>query len=270
MSGRDAVTQAQLIDYARSVGWRLRPGNDASMIASRDERVVALPASGLRYSVEDSTRLVAALNPAPYVAPARGRPGSPEFAQVLDRYRLTGLPTVGVGRRWGPQVPRVREPSEHAQPLPAIDRDVEAVAKQRWHWAQPWYPRSVTAENRDDVLRRTAMWKPETKRGTKATKWRPCSHVAICMWASSSRHLHGEDDDHVSTLIGAKDPRTVRRAIAIGNETWASLGGWPWATREAGALGANWWESGDVWDALATAVDRAVRRAQALMPALES
>lgn len=269
VSGQDAISQAQAIDYARMSGWALRSGQNASMIASRDEREVVLPASGVQYSVEDSAKVVAALKPYPHVPPARGRPGSPEFAEVLHRYHLTGLPAVGVGRRWGPQVPQIREPTEEAPDLLAIDRDMEAVAKQRWHWAQPWHPGSVTAENRDDVLRRTALWTPETKRGTKATKWRPCSHLAICMWASSSRHLHGQHDDHIADLIEAKDPRTVHRAIGIGNQTWACLGGWPWATRDEGALDASWWESDDVWDALAAAIDRRLRRAQALASALK-
>lgn len=131
VSGQDAVSQLQLIEFARASGWALRPGDSSSMIASRDEREVVLPASGLTYSREESARLVAALSPAQYVPPARGRPGSPELAQVLHSYRLTDLPTVGVGRRWGPQVPQIREPAEDAPDLVAIDRDMEAVARQR-------------------------------------------------------------------------------------------------------------------------------------------
>ena len=250
VSGQDAVSQAQLIDYAQLCGSTLRPGENASMIASRDKRVVLLPASGMSYSVQDSARRMEALNRAPYVPPARGRPGSPELAQVLHSYQLTGLPAVGVGRRWGPQVPQIREPSTDAPALLTIDRDMEAVATQRWHWAQPWYPSSVTVENRDEVLRRTARWKPETKRGAKATKWRPCSHVAICKWASCSRHLHGEDDDHVGALIEGQGPadnpaRDRHRQPHLGSSRRVAPG-----ARDAGALTATWWESDDIWDAL--------------------
>jgi hypothetical protein len=80
-------------------------------------------------------------------------------------------------------------------------RTLAAVAKQRWPWAQPWHPGTVTAENRDEVLRRTELWSPETKRGSKAIKWQPSRHVAICMWAASGRCLHGWDDEDVPGLV---------------------------------------------------------------------
>jgi hypothetical protein len=247
----------------------VRPGDNASVIASREDREVVLPASGIAYSVEDSARLVGELNPSPWVPPARGRPGSPAFAEVIAAYRRTGLPTVGVGRRWGPLLPQIRDPTDDAPPLQRIDQDVEAVARQRWSWAQPWHPETVTIENRDDVLKRTALWQPETKSGKPATKWQPSRHVAMCMWASCHRHVSGKEDEGVAELIGAKDPRTVRRAIARGNQVWASLGAWPWAARDSGALAVDWWESDDIWEALSAEVALRVRRGQQLITALQ-
>jgi hypothetical protein len=270
VSGQDAVTQAQTMDHARILGWSLRPGEPGSMIASRDGRDVVLPPSALRYSVEESARLVGELNPSPYVAPARGRPGSPELAELLHCYRVTGLPTVGVGCQWGPLAPQIRQPTADAPALKTIDEDMWAVARQRWHWAQPWYPSSVRAENRDEVMRRKALWSAETKAGKTATKWRPCSHVAICMWASSARTLDGESDDGLSELIEAKDRRTVRRAIKIGSKTWASLGAWPWATREDGALGAGWSDADEIWQALREHIDRIARRTRRLAELLST
>lgn len=72
VSGQDALSQAQMMDHARTLGWSLRPGEIGSMIASREGREVGLPPSGLKYSVDESARLVGELNPSPYVAPARG------------------------------------------------------------------------------------------------------------------------------------------------------------------------------------------------------
>lgn len=248
VSGQDTVSQAQIMDHARMLGWKLRPGETGSMIASRDESDVVLPSSGLKYSVEMSAQLVAALNPHPYVPPGRGGPGSPELDELIRLYRLTDLPTVGVGRRWAPFLPQIREPDDGAPALRSLDEDMQAVAEQRWEWAQPWHPESVTAENRDDVQRRSKLWRAETKSGKPATKWRPCSHVAICMWASCSRHLNGKSDDWIGEhVIEAKDPRTIRRAIAIGNKAWASLGAWPWAASHDGALDAHWSDDDEVW-----------------------
>lgn len=239
------------------------------MIASRaGHDDVVLPASNVRYSVEESARLVGALDPHPYFEPGRGPPGSAELEALLHLYHLSGLPMVGVGRRWGPKVPQLREPSEKAADLSAIDKDMEVVANQRWPWAQPWYPEAVTIENRDEVLQRAGRWRPETKRGVRATKWRPCTHVAICMWASSARHLHGQGDDQIMELLEAKDPRTARKAIDIGNRTWAELGGWPWATWESGALKADWWTSDDVWNGLEREIDGRVRVARRLAESL--
>jgi hypothetical protein len=254
-----------MVDHARTLGWSLRTGDNAALIAARDGREVVLPASGLRYSVTESARLLAELNPSPYVPPGRGGPGSRELDEVIHFYRVTGLPTVGVGRRWGPFVPQIRDPTHDAPTLRSIDEDMQAVAEQRWDWAQPWHPRSVTAENREEVARRRELWRPETRRGGVATKWRPCSHVAICMWASSSRHLHGEAGGFISeNIIEAKDPRTVRRAISIGSKAWAALGAWPWATRGDGALDDGWHEEDVIWTALWEHVDRLARRARRL------
>jgi len=123
----------------------------------------------------------------------------------------------------------------------------------------------VTAENRDELARRRELWRPATRRGHPATKWRPCSHVAICMWASSSRCLHGNAIDFIGEkVIEAKDPRTVRRAISIGSEAWASLGAWPWATRDGGALGDDWTDDDEIWSVLCDHVDRLARRARRL------
>lgn len=265
VSGQDAVSQAQMVEHARTLGWSIRTGENASMIAALDGREVALPASGVKYSTEESARLVAELNPSPYVPPGRGWPGSRELAEVIHFYHVTGLPTVGVGRRWGPLVPQIRDPAHDFPTLRSIDEDMQAVAEQRWDWAQPWHPGSVTAENRDEVARRRELWRPETRRGDPATKWRPCSHVAICMWASSSRHLHGNAIGFIGEkVIEAKDPRTVRRAISIGSNAWASLGAWPWATREDGALGDGWADEDEIWTALWDHVDRLARRARRL------
>lgn len=85
------------------------------------------------------------------------------------------------------------------------------------------------------------------------------------MWASSARHLHGYDTGFIGErIIEAKDPRTVGRAISIGSNAWASLGAWPWATREDGALGEDWADEDAIWDALWEHVDRLARRARRL------
>jgi hypothetical protein len=264
-SGQDAVSQAQMVDHARTLGWSFRTGENAALIAALDGREVVLPASGVKYSIGESARLVAELNPSPYVPPGRGRPGSRELAEVIHFYRVTGLPTVGVGRRWGPFVPQIRDPARDAPTHRSIDEDMQAVAEQRWDWAQPWHPDSVTAENRDEIARRRELWRPETRRGGPATKWRPCSHLAICMWASSSQQLHGNATGFIGeNVIEAKDPRTVRRAISTGSKAWAPLGAWPWATREDGALGDDWSDEDEIWAALWDHVDRLARRVRRL------
>ncbi|MGZ4331010.1 MAG: hypothetical protein ACXVH3_27900 [Solirubrobacteraceae bacterium] len=117
-------------------------------------------------------------------------------------------------------------------------------------------------------MRRSALWKPATKRGKTATKWQPCRHVAICMWASSARHVSGQEDERVGELIEAKDPRTIRRAVGIGDRSWASLGAWPWATREDGALPIDWWQLNDIWEALADQIALRMRRGERLVATL--
>ena len=217
VGGQDTLSQAQVADYARNAGWTLRTGEDAALIATLNGREVLLPASGLRYSRAESAQLVAGLNPNPYVPPGRGHPGSDELAEVVAFYRTTRLPTVGVGHRWGPFMPQIREPAHDAPELRSLDEDMQAVAEQRWPWAQAWHPRSITAENRDEVARRGKLWRPETKSGDPATKWRPCTHLAICMWASSSRHLHGHS---ASFSSGRRSSRP--RILARSNERFRS------------------------------------------------
>ena len=85
------------------------------------------------------------------------------------------------------------------------------------------------------------------------------------MWASSSRHLHGNATGLIGEkVIEAKDPRTVRRAISIGSKAWAALGAWPWATREDGALGDDWTDEDEIWTELWDHVHRLARRARRL------
>ena len=91
-----------MVDHARTLGWSFRTGENAALIAARDGREVVPPASGVKYSIAESARLIAELNPSPYVPPARGGPGSRGLAEVIHFYQVTGLPTVGVGRQWGP------------------------------------------------------------------------------------------------------------------------------------------------------------------------
>jgi hypothetical protein len=264
--GQDALSQRQVIEHSKHLGWSVRPADDGAMIAAKEGREVLMPASRPRYSAEQSASLVQSLSP--FAMPSRGKPDSAEFDSLMHMYRNIGLPLVGVGRRWGPTMPQIRESAKDAPPLREIDEDMQAVAEQRWAWAQRWYPTSVTAQNRDDVRQRSARWSPETKRGGKATKWRPCTHVAMCMWASSAHHLSCRSSDQVGELIGAKDPRTVRKAIEIGDRTWASLGAWPWSAFAPAAVPADWWALDEPWELLGSEVSRRITRAQRFLEAI--
>ena len=265
VSGQDAVSQAQMVEHARTLGWSIRTGENASIIAALDGREVVAP--GFRGEVLNRGERPARRRAEPQsIRPAR--PRAARITRACRSHPLLSRDRTPDGRCWspvGPLVPQIRDPARDSPTLRSIDEDMQAVAEQRWDWAQPWHPGSVTAENRDEVARRRELWRPETRRGGPATKWRPCSHVAICMWACSSRHLHGNAIGFIGEkVIEAKDPRTVRRAISIGSNAWASLGAWPWATREDGAVGDGWTDEDEIWTALWDHVDRLARRARRL------
>jgi hypothetical protein len=268
--GQDTLSQRQLIDYCSRLGWSLTNADGGAKKASQNDHVVLLPPSGPRYTIEESAQLMAALQPQLSARPGRGRPDSAEFDLLMQMYRNIGIPLVGVGHRWEPTVPQIERPEDAAPALIELDRDMEAVAKQRWPWAQPWHPRTVTGENRDEVLTKEARWRPDTKRGHPATKWRPCAHPAICMWASSARHLSCQNDDQIGELIEAKDPRTIRKAIERGDQAWASLGAWPWKAFESGVPSDEWWALDAPWDRLIDEVNSRLRRGERFLAAVRA
>lgn len=259
--GQDTLSQGQIAEFARMIGWKIALSR-GSLRASKEGVDVILPATSACYSRAQTAELMRRLQPEVFVQPARGVPGSLEFEALLDRYRRTGLPTVGVGRRWGPLMPRIIEATAEAPDLLALDRDMQAVAKQRWEWAQPWHDLEVTGENRDEMLLRAERWKPETQRHALATKWRPLAHPAICMWASSARQISGRSYDWIETNVLEVKERTVKRAILRGDQLWASLGAWPWGHYPEGQLPRRWWELDEPWERL----DRAMPAPRSTTP----
>jgi len=65
----------------------------------------------------------------PISGPFVPRPDSREFGHLLMRVKFSGVPMVGVGRRYGPQLPQLRAPADDAPELLALDIDMERVAR---------------------------------------------------------------------------------------------------------------------------------------------
>jgi hypothetical protein len=283
VNGQRTLSQREAIAFIRTLGpnpddpdnplpsgsrWTIANADNGAVTASKDGSVVLLPASWPRYSVDETERIVRQLLPDAFAAPRRGKPGSADLDVLLHQYRSTGFAVVGVGRRYGPLMPQIREPADDAPALSELDKEIERVAELRWPESQPWYPENgVDDENRDEVLRRVELWKPSTRDGKPATKWRPCDFDAICMWASSAYRLHGQTLKQISEWLEVKSP-TVRKAIALGDMLWATFGAWPWAVFPAGAMDDGWWETEEAWTALADAMDAQIRRGVAFVRSL--
>jgi hypothetical protein len=179
---------------------------------------------------------------------------------------------VGVGRRWGPRLPQLRPPAKDAPELLTLDEDMETVAVERWAWGQSWYPEVATAANAKERQRREAHW----ERVGKKLRWQPARHRAMCMWASSGRHLRLWDDEEIAQVLelsgtaarwhnnGRRDFKTVPVIVSRGDDIWASLGAWPWVAFADGHPPAEWWTLPEPNDMLRDAIKANLARAEQL------
>lgn len=189
-------------------------------------------------------------------------PGTHRFELFLRRLLLLGLEPVGIGRRWGPRVPRVRSPTDGAPDLLELDRDMQRVVGERDAWAQPWYPRCVTAENRDDTVKRAARWEP-------AALWHPGRRPSMQLSASASARLSGHTHQEIGEYLGLTPElvshktdayrfRPLPEIIKRGDRLWASLGAWPWAAFPA-EIPNHWWQEREATEVLRRACETVAR-----------
>jgi len=266
--GEDTLSQSQVVDYCKALGYSLRTGPDGALVACRNERKVLLPAARPRYSSDMSAKLMAELHPELTVVAERGAPGSLELELLLRAYRTIGLPLVGIGRRWAPFMPKICGSTHDAHTAADLDTDMEIVWKQRRVEGRSWFPRTMTAENHDEVAAMRARWSPRTEAGGKALKWRPSTHPAICMSASAAFRVGGVSEDGVGRYIEATDRRTVRKVVNLGDRAWKSQGAWPWAAVPGNATLAEWWQLDAVWFALERETRERMRQADDFLTGL--
>lgn len=167
-----------------------------------------------------------------------------EFWFLMQRLESSGVPFVGVGRRYGPRLPQVREPSPDAPSLLSIDQDVQRVEEARRYWAQPWYPNPATVANAEERAQRRALWQ-------SPGKWQPARRVSMQLWASVQRHLRLKSDEELAEFLEldgeevrhssqARRYRVIDKIVARGDEAWAALGAWPWAAFPKGRPPKGW------------------------------
>jgi hypothetical protein len=271
--------QTTLIATARKLGMTIRPADsNGAMLAEKNGASVTLPpVVSAKLEHELASQLDAIVFPPhPPFRPGRGAPGSDQLEHLLEQCRRSGSAyglaesypgedagpdaprLVGVGRRSGPRLPQVRPASAGAPDMTDLDCDMEAVAKQRWFFAQSFYSLlgAITIENRDEARQRREAWKPATERGKPAEKWGPKRHDAMCMWAAHSRRVLGRTKTEVAAMLAEPDPpatkawRTARDCIDVGDSVWAALGAWPWGAFSE-KLPAEWWTQEAAWLSLA-------------------
>jgi len=161
-------------------------------------------------------------------------------------------------------VPQLRPPSEDAPELLELDCDHERVTTERHAWGQAWFPDLVTAENRDDVQAKMALWESHER----APRWQPVKRPSMCMSAAAARHINMWSDNRIGLdmleIPGTKDRRsddvaprfrTINKIVATGDRLWASLGAWPWTAFEDGHPPAEWWTRPEPLTTLQQAVD---------------
>jgi hypothetical protein len=213
-------------------------------------------------------------------------PGSHELGVLLLRVRASGLAVVGVGHRYGPRVPQVREPEvrdeDRARLDPvALDDDVAQVAQARWYWARASSPDPAMPLDEANMWERTRRREPAA--GVPLKRWQPVRHASLCMGASAARRLDGFTDEKIAELYnvkgdvangsgaGAGTPpfRTLPEIIRRGDAYWAQLGGWPWAAFAGGRLPAEWWTAEAAGRSLRDSIHRELASARSQLMRLE-